>query len=240
MLRRGGMIFTFFKAEGLSVGKSLVEEDQVKLAKEIQETAKAKRVEFLLPVDVILADKFAEDAQTQIADVTAIPDGWMVRSSAERTVGVVFVILSSLSLKLPQPMAFEKAGLAVIQLCPAGGVHSRLSAALVLMEQGLDIGPKSVAEFQKALQGAKSVIWNGPMGVFEMKPFAKGTNAIAQTLAELTSEVCSWSLDLTPANGIRGYIMVPTTVIIQKQQLSRKVVASDETADRRTCRAQPQ
>ena len=86
MLRRGGMIFTFFKAEGLSVGKSLVEEDQVKLAKQIQETAKAKGVEFLLPVDVILADNFAEDAQTQVADVTAIPDGWMVRSSAGRTV----------------------------------------------------------------------------------------------------------------------------------------------------------
>lgn len=126
----GGMIFTFFKAEGISVGKSLVEEDQLGLAKKVKAAAKAKGVEFLLPVDVVLADKFAEDAKTQVADVNSIPDGWM----------------------------------------------------------GLDIGPQSIKEFQAALQGAKSVIWNGPMGVFEMKPFAAGTNAISQTLADLTSE----------------------------------------------------
>ena len=114
----------------------------------------------------------------------------------------------------------------MIQLCAAGGIHSRLSAVLVLMEQGLDIGPKSVVEFQKALQGAKSVIWNGPMGVFEMKPFAKGTNAIAQTLAQLTSEVCSWSIDVTTANGNCAYIMVPTTVIAQRQQLLSRIVVA--------------
>jgi phosphoglycerate kinase len=126
----GGMIFTFFKAEGISVGKSLVEEDQLELAKKVKAAATAKGVEFLLPVDVVLADNFAEDAKTQVTDINSIPDGWM----------------------------------------------------------GLDIGPKSVKEFQAALQGAKSVVWNGPMGVFEMKPFAAGTNGIAHTLADLTAE----------------------------------------------------
>lgn len=126
----GGMIFTFFKAEGINVGNSLVEEDQLELAKKVKAAATAKGVEFLLPVDVVLADKFAEDAKTQVTDINSIPDGWM----------------------------------------------------------GLDIGPKSIKEFQAALKGAKSVIWNGPMGVFEMKPFAAGTNAISQTLADLTSE----------------------------------------------------
>lgn len=72
------MIFTFFKAEGISVGKSLVEEDQVALAKKVKAAAETKGVEFLLPVDVVLADNFAEDAKTQTADVHAIPDGWMV------------------------------------------------------------------------------------------------------------------------------------------------------------------
>ena len=109
-----------------------------------------------------------------------------------------------------------------------------------MLEQGLDIGPKSVAEFQKALQGAKSVIWNGPMGVFEMKPFAKGTNAIAQTLAELTSEASSWKIDVTPANVVCGYIMVPRIVIVQNQQLSRILVANGATADHCACRARPQ
>lgn len=72
------MIFTFFKAEGISVGKSLVEDDQLELAKKVKESAQSKGVEFLLPVDVVLADIFSEDAKTQVADVTKIPDGWMV------------------------------------------------------------------------------------------------------------------------------------------------------------------
>ncbi|KAL4437111.1 hypothetical protein ABPG75_004250 [Micractinium tetrahymenae] len=123
----GGMIFTFYKARGLAVGSSLVEEDKLALAKELEEKAKAKGVEFVLPTDVIVADKFAPDANTQVVDVTAIPDGWM----------------------------------------------------------GLDIGPKSIDLLKGTLQGAKTVIWNGPMGVFEFDAFAKGTFAIANELATM-------------------------------------------------------
>ena len=128
----GGMIFTFYKARGLAVGKSLVEEDKLELAKELEAKAKAKGVELLLPTDVLLADNFAPDANSQVADVTAIPDGWM----------------------------------------------------------GLDIGPDAIKVFQAALADCKTVIWNGPMGVFEFDKFAAGTNAIATTLAELSGKGC--------------------------------------------------
>ncbi len=128
----GGMIFTFYKARGLSVGKSLVEEDKLALAKELEAKAKAKGVQLLLPTDVVLADNFAPDANSQVASIDAIPEGWM----------------------------------------------------------GLDIGPDSVKEFQDALADCKTVIWNGPMGVFEFDKFANGTNAIATTLAELSGKGC--------------------------------------------------
>jgi phosphoglycerate kinase len=125
----GGKIFTFYKARGLSVGKSLVEEDKLELAKELEAKAAAKGVQFLLPTDVVLADNFSPDANSQIAKVEAIPDGWM----------------------------------------------------------GLDIGPDSIKVFQDALADCKTVIWNGPMGVFEFDKFAAGTNAIAHTLADLSA-----------------------------------------------------
>ncbi|MBD1842994.1 phosphoglycerate kinase [Cyanobacteria bacterium FACHB-63] len=128
LLIGGGMVFTFYKARGLAVGKSLVEEDKLELAKSLEAKAKEKGVELLLPTDVVVADNFAPDANTQTVSVENIPDGWM----------------------------------------------------------GLDIGPDSVKTFQAALADCKSVIWNGPMGVFEMDKFAKGTEAIAHTLAELT------------------------------------------------------
>lgn len=128
LLLGGGMIFTFYKARGLSVGKSLVEDDKLELAKSLEAKAKEKGVAMLLPTDVIVADNFANDANTQTVSVESIPDGWM----------------------------------------------------------GLDIGPDSVKVFQDALADCKSVLWNGPMGVFEMPSFAKGTEAIAQTLAGLT------------------------------------------------------
>lgn len=128
----GGMIFTFYKARGMSVGGSLVEDDKLELAKSLEAKAKEKGVDFLLPTDVIVADKFAADANTQTVSVDSIPDGWM----------------------------------------------------------GLDIGPDSVKTFQDALADCKSVIWNGPMGVFEMEKFAKGTEAIAHTLAGLTDKGC--------------------------------------------------
>ena len=126
----GGMIFTFYKARGLAVGKSLVEEDKLELAKELEAKAAAKGVQFLLPTDVVLADNFAPDANSQIAKVEEIPDGWM----------------------------------------------------------GLDIGPDSLKVFQEALADCQTVIWNGPMGVFEFDKFAAGTNGIAHTLAELSAK----------------------------------------------------
>ncbi|MFN9401742.1 MAG: phosphoglycerate kinase [Dolichospermum sp.] len=124
----GGMIFTFYKARGLSVGKSLVEEDKLELAKSLEAKAKERGVALLLPTDVVLADNFAADANSQTVNIDAIPDGWM----------------------------------------------------------GLDIGPDSVKVFQEALADCKTVIWNGPMGVFEFDKFAVGTEAIAHTLADIS------------------------------------------------------
>ncbi len=128
LLIGGGMIFTFYKARGLSVGKSLVEEDKLDLAKALEAKAAEKGVALLLPTDVVVADNFAADANAQTVGVEAIPDGWM----------------------------------------------------------GLDIGPDSVKVFQEALADCKTVIWNGPMGVFEFDQFAAGTEAIARSLADLT------------------------------------------------------
>ncbi len=131
----GGMIFTFFKARGLNVGKSLVEEDKIQLAKDLEEKARKKGVELLLPTDVILANQFSPTAESKVSEIDSISGDWM----------------------------------------------------------GLDIGPESVALFQKALSDCKSIIWNGPMGVFEFDKFANGTNSIAKTLAELgsSSDVCT-------------------------------------------------
>ncbi|MCT0248026.1 phosphoglycerate kinase [Synechococcus sp. CS-205] len=128
----GGMIFTFYKARGLAVGKSLVEEDKLELARELEAKAKAKGVQLLLPSDVVLADAFSPDAKTLTTSVNVIPDGWM----------------------------------------------------------GLDIGPDSLKAFQEALADCKTVIWNGPMGVFEFDKFAAGTNGVAHTLAELSGRGC--------------------------------------------------
>jgi len=124
----GGMIFTFYRAMGLSVGSSMVEEDLIPMAKDLMEKAKAKGVNFYLPKDVTIADKFAEDANSQVVAVEAIPDGWM----------------------------------------------------------GLDIGPKTIEEFNSVLSGCKTVIWNGPMGVFEFPKFATGTYSVAEALGKVT------------------------------------------------------
>lgn len=128
LLIGGGMIFTFYKARGLSVGKSLVEDEFLDLAKSLEAKAKEKGVELLLPTDVVVADKFDKDAEAQTVSVESIPDGWM----------------------------------------------------------GLDIGPDAVKVFKAALADCKTVIWNGPMGVFEFDKFAKGTEAVAYSLAEIT------------------------------------------------------
>jgi len=124
----GAMIFTFFKANGLPVGKSLVEDDKLDLAKSLIDKAEASGVEFLLPDDVVVADKFAADADTKTVQVTDIPDGWM----------------------------------------------------------GLDIGEKTIAKYRTAVLDAKTIVWNGPMGVFEIDKFATGTLEVAKALAEAT------------------------------------------------------
>ena len=131
LLIGGGMIFTFYKARGLSVGNSLVEEDKLELAKSLEAKAKEQGVDFLLPTDVVVADNFAPDANSKTVSVEEIPDGWM----------------------------------------------------------GLDIGPNSIKVFQDALADCNAVIWNGPMGVFEFDKFAKGTEAIARTLADKSDAV---------------------------------------------------
>ncbi len=128
ILLGGAMIFTFFKSRGLSVGKSLVEDDKLSVATSIQDKAKAKGIPLLLPVDVVVADRFEADATSKVVDVEAIPDGWM----------------------------------------------------------GLDIGPKTIELYRKEILDAKTIVWNGPMGVFEMDKFATGTIEIAKALADAT------------------------------------------------------
>merc|ERR1719231_385795 len=122
------MIFTFYRAQGKSVGASMVEEDLIPLAGDLMENAKAAGVNFMLPSDVVIADKFAEDAEAKVVSVDAMPDGWL----------------------------------------------------------GLDIGEKSIADFNSVVSSSKTVVWNGPMGVFEFEKFAKGTSSVAETLGAAT------------------------------------------------------
>merc|ERR1712157_687967 len=124
----GGMVFTFLKAKGLNVGTSLVEDDFVDTAKEVIEKAEKLGKEILLPSDIIVADAFSADAETQTVAADAIPEGWM----------------------------------------------------------GLDNDPKTTEEQKAALADCKTVIMNGPMGVFEMEKFAKGTFGIVDILADLS------------------------------------------------------
>jgi phosphoglycerate kinase len=126
----GGMSYTFFKAMGGQIGNSLVEEDKLPLAKELIAKAKEKGVDLQLPKDSIIADNFSNEANTQIADNYAIPDGWM----------------------------------------------------------GLDVGPESREVFSKIIENSKTILWNGPMGVFEMSNFAQGTNTIAQAVVRATKK----------------------------------------------------
>lgn len=124
----GGMTFTFIKAQGGSIGNSLVEDDKLELAKEIMKQAEAKNVTIHLPVDSVIADAFANDATTKIVDVTKIPDGWM----------------------------------------------------------GLDAGPATQEKFAEVIAQSKTILWNGPLGVFEMPNFAKGTIALGDAIADAT------------------------------------------------------
>ena len=125
----GGMAFTFLKAQGGKVGASLVEDDHLETAKAILAAAQDKGVMLHLPTDTVVADAFADMANTDICPANAIPDGWM----------------------------------------------------------GLDIGPETIKNFSAAVKRAKTILWNGPMGVFEMPSFQKGTRAIAEAVADATA-----------------------------------------------------
>ncbi len=128
MIIGGGMTFTFVKALGGKIGNSICEDDKLELALEILEKAKAKNVQIHLPVDVVAADAFSNDANTQIVDVDKIPDGW----------------------------------------------------------QGLDAGPKSLEAIKKVILESKTILWNGPLGVFEMEKFSRGTIELGNYIAEAT------------------------------------------------------
>ncbi len=127
----GGMTYTFMKAKGVGIGKSLVEEEMVDTAASIMKKADSKGVKFYLPVDHVVTQEFAAEAASKVSAGEAIEEGWL----------------------------------------------------------GMDIGPKSIALFREKLAQAKTVFWNGPMGVFEFAKFAEGTNAIARTLAGLEGAV---------------------------------------------------
>ena len=126
----GGMAFTFFKAQGKEIGKSLLEEEKLALAKELLEKVKPSKIKFLLPVDVVVADEFKNESPSKVVSVDKI--------SADK--------------------------------------------------MGLDIGPETIKLFSDELMKSKTIVWNGPMGVFEMDNFAKGTFAIAETLAKATGD----------------------------------------------------
>ena len=124
----GGMAFTFVKAMGGQIGKSLCEDDRLEIAKELISKAKAKGVNLCIPVDTIIADNFANDANKKEVDIDKIPDGWM----------------------------------------------------------GLDIGPKTIKTFGEIIKNSKTILWNGPMGVFEMSSFENGTKQAAFDIVEAT------------------------------------------------------
>ena len=132
----GGMSYTFVKAKGGQIGKSLLEADKQDLTIELVEKAKAKGVKLVLPVDTVIADDFSNDAKRETVESGHIPDDW----------------------------------------------------------QGLDIGPDSVALFSEIIAQSKTILWNGPMGVFEFPNFAQGTNAIAKAVVKATEENDAFSL----------------------------------------------
>ena len=143
----GGMVYTFIKALGGTVGDSLLEEDKVEYAKEMIFKASQKGVKFLLPIDTVIVKEFKNDALSDIVPTGLIPDGWM----------------------------------------------------------GVDIGPETRSLFTEALKDAKTVVWNGPMGVFEFPNFAKGTEAIAEALAHIDGTTIIGGGDSAAAVNQLGY-----------------------------------
>jgi 3-phosphoglycerate kinase len=143
----GGMAYTFFKAMGYEVGKSICELDKLDLAKQLLEKAKAKGVKLLLPVDNVLGKEFSNDTETMIAKSSEIPADW----------------------------------------------------------EGFDIGPETIKLFAEELKSAKTVVWNGPVGVFEFDKFAVGTNEIAKILASIDAVTIIGGGDSAAAVEIGGY-----------------------------------
>ncbi len=136
MIIGGGMVYTFIKAQGGKIGKSLCEDDQQELALNILKKAEAKGVKMYLSDEVLIADAFSNDANTRICKNSEIPDEW----------------------------------------------------------EGVDAAPSTVAEWEKVIMASKTILWNGPVGVFEIPAFAKGTNKIAEILAKATSEKGAFTL----------------------------------------------
>ncbi|XWS27565.1 hypothetical protein CRYUN_Cryun26dG0126800 [Craigia yunnanensis] len=162
LLLGGGMIFTFYKAQGLSVGSSLVEDDKLDLATSLLAKAKEKGVSLLLPTDVVIADKFAPDANSQACFYFLPP----------------CKVCSAIYAK-ESPTRYENK-IFFLQIVPASAIPDGW--------MGLDIGPDSIKTFNEALDTTQTIIWNGPMGVFEFDKFATGTEAIAKKLAELSDK----------------------------------------------------
>lgn len=128
LLIGGGMAYTFFKAQGKNIGNSLLEQEKIELAKQVLQKAEQKKVELILPIDNIIANKVSDTAEIKTTEDADVPDGWL----------------------------------------------------------GVDIGPKTIAKFCEVLKAAKTIVWNGPMGIFENEKFAKGTMAMAKALADQT------------------------------------------------------
>src|SRR4051794_9507684 len=162
LLIGGGMANTFLKARGLEVGKSLLEADLVETAADLDRRAKEKGVTLLLPDDVVVTDKVAEGAASAVVDVSAVPAGEGERGGPLRRRG-----------------AWGGAERGAEGAASAGGYLAAAPADRAIV----DIGPKAAAAYAKALDGAGTVLWNGPMGVFEIPAFAEGTKAVAQALA---------------------------------------------------------
>jgi phosphoglycerate kinase len=143
----GGMAYTFLKAQGYEIGKSLLDTDGIELAKQAMEKAKERGVKLYLPEDIVVATEFAPEAESKIVPADQIPSDWM----------------------------------------------------------GMDIGPKTIDQFSQVIKDAKTVVWNGPAGVFEMPRFAVGTKAIAETMAESSATTIVGGGDSAAAVEQMGY-----------------------------------
>ena len=146
LLVGGAMCFAFFRAQGRSTGDSLVEEEGVELARAALAKSESSNCRLLLPVDLVLGDRFGADAEVRPLDGTDVPDGWM----------------------------------------------------------GLDVGPRTIAAYAAVLERAGTVFWNGPMGAFELEPFAAGTRAMAEAVAAADGHDAWWAAATRPPRSRRS------------------------------------